>query len=472
MRIFTRSIRRLLPGLVLLAMSQAVWSQDAGQPARDGDFQSGGPGSPPIVGGQPTPKPSPGPGGPTAGGGGPKGPSTSTGGQTGPVTPPTTAGGTGTVTGGPGGPGSGGTGPVARGGDGTRIPPPTVSTGGPAGLPGAAASQAPPPQLTVGKNTKILRWTTFRKITAFPRGEGAQMISNVKMAADGSRIAFISRKGTFVINPDGKDQRQLSDKPASLVDISSDGRTVAWFQPDDEKIFVSGTGGGEKTEMPPGLKRILSLRLTADGSRLFALSPEKGGIFMMPTDASDVRKVVTTADVCKLFALDENGNFWRTFDISDDGSHLVGHLLANAFAANGDGSGLRALTKYKSEGMLWSVRISGDGGTIVHFRQNPDNIAYVFSNWDGGNVRELRRPAEETPASMHVSRDGRSAAVTRGTRFVHADGRTYFDASEIGTSFWANPYNLTMTGRHAAGVPANRRAGIHRPGPAQPTCNR
>ena len=273
----------------------------------------------------PNTKPGEGRGGSLAGGNPPGGGTGSPGGIPG-------TGGTGTP--GSGTDGTGGTG-TAVGGTGTAGG--TGSAGGTNGAQPAAgggAGSVAEGGITVGRNLGISRWYTIRRITKFPRGEEVKFIRSTKISSDGSRIAFAASQGLFTIRPDGTGLVRVSDKPCAMMDISANGNKVAWFEGGPDGLFVANADGSGREKMPGGLN-VVSLRMTADGSRLFVLVPEKGGIFMLPADGSDVKKIVTTAAVCKLLEIEENGNHWRSLDISDDGSRIAFNLLWDLFTANG-----------------------------------------------------------------------------------------------------------------------------------------
>ena len=80
------------------------------------------------------------------------------------------------------------------------------------------------------------------------------------------------------------------------------------FGPDKAAIFTANGDGSERVKMPAnGIYHLNALRLTADGSRLFVTSFEKGGIFVMPSDGSDLRRIIDTKAVCDLLKIEENG---------------------------------------------------------------------------------------------------------------------------------------------------------------------
>ncbi|MBC8106140.1 MAG: hypothetical protein H7Z14_06085 [Anaerolineae bacterium] len=324
----------------------------------------------------------------------------------------------------------------------TRELTPTAGTGGTTTSGGDAASGGIAGQVSAGKNLQLARWTTFRRITDFPRGEGAQIVTVAKMSADGSRIVFGTGKGLFVMNTDGSDVRAIAQgTPISHVDISADGRKVAWFQRGEKStLFTANSDGSDITPMPMnGASMLNAMRLTADGSRLFVISFEKAGIYMMPSDGSDLKRIVDTASVCKLLKTDENSNHWRnSMEISDDGSRIVFHLLWTVFGINSDGSDLHIIANRKTYGIN-GFALSGDGQTVaVHESSDAEKSGTYFHGFDGREVSRFKTNAEDV-WSMHLASDGGRVFTSPGVRVFSADGKTFHDPCDTGPNLWANP---------------------------------
>ena len=261
--------------------------------------------------------------------------------------------------------------------------------GGGTETPGTTSALTLPAPLTAGKGLSIVRWTTFRRITRFTQTD-LKYFSQVRLSGDGSKIACACAQGTFVLNADGSGLVALSTKPNNnpgVVDITPDGKKVVWTDINERELYVANSDGTERVKLPVTTP-VSSARITADGKRVFVLSPEAGGILSLPTDGSDLRRVMTTATVCKLNGVGENGNHWRSWpsglDISADGSRVVFHLLWDAFAMNGDGSGLRQLTSYLNpeDRNLNLVRLSGDGKRVATYHQTK---GLEIQDWEGGN---------------------------------------------------------------------------------------
>ncbi len=307
---------------------------------------------------------------------------------------------------------------------------------------GGGGGLNPPPGLTVGAGFRIARWMTFRRITNW-QGPEAKNITNCRLSKDGSKIAFSTYAGSFVINSDGTNLVRLSDKynaNPGLIDISADGRQVVWYDVNERGLYVGNSDGSDKAKMPVS-GFVSSLRLTAKGDRLFVLVPEAGGIFSMPSDGSDLKRIMTTSTVCKLLGIEENGNHWRGWpsgiDISDDGSRVVFHLLWDAFAMNGDGSGLRRLTQYltpEDRGMDY-IKISGDGKRFaMHHQADTDEKRTVtISDWDGANTTVHAGNFTMDGAWMQLNTDGSKVALSWGLRVFDGMGKGRLEASEWGS---------------------------------------
>ncbi len=310
------------------------------------------------------------------------------------------------------------------------------------------AATGPPPGLGAAAPLKITRWTTFRRITNFPRGEGAKFINAAKISADGSKIAFSAYNGTYVINPDGTGLTRLSDKRnEGRVDISADGRRVVWYEEHNRAGYVGDSGALGKTRLSGGFY-VQAVRITAKGDRVFVVSGEGGGIFAVPVDGSEGKKIVTTANVCKLNGVDENGNHWRDIlDISDNGSNIVFHLLMDAFAAHGDGSGLRQLTQNRpsQDFSLKSVRVSGNGGKIAILHERGEKTAAALMDWGGGNRVEYLGWDYGYGDWMQLSRDGKQAALSWGLRLLDSRGNSSWNALDFGRDLIYRPAMASLT---------------------------
>jgi hypothetical protein len=150
---------------------------------------------------------------------------------------------------------------------------------------------------------------------------------------------------------------------------------------------------------------------------VFLLSPEAGGILSIAADGTDRRMLATTAAVCRLNGVGENGNHWRGWpsglDIAADGSRVVFHLLWDAFAMNGDGSGVRQLTQYlkPEDRNLNFVRISGDGKRVATYHQVN---GVTVTDWDGTNTVSTPRDNVVDGRWMELSADGGRIAASWG----------------------------------------------------------
>lgn len=312
-----------------------------------------------------------------------------------------------------------------------------------------AAAAGPPHGVSALAPLKITRWTAFRRITNFQRGEDAKFINAARISADGSKIAFSAYNGTYVINSDGAGLTRLSDKRnEGRVDISSDGRKVVWYEGDNREGYVGNSDGSGKTRLS-GSFHVQSVRITANGDRVFAVSREMG-VLLLPIDGSQERKLITTASVSKLNGVEENGNFWgweNVLDISDNGSKLVFQFLSDAFAAQGDGSGLRQLTRNRpsEETALTSVRISGNGGKILTYNTYGSKPGMAIMDWDGGNRVDYAGANYFHGNWMQLSHDGKRAALSWGLRILESDGNSSWNALDFGRELLYRPAMASLT---------------------------
>ena len=298
-----------------------------------------------------------------------------------------------------------------------------------------------PPGVSAAAPLKITRCVTFHRITNFKPEEMAG-INNAKISANGANIIFSTYAGTYVIKSDGTSLVKLSEKRNdALIDISADGKKVAWYEGPNEG-YVANSDGTGRVKMPGGFN-VTAIRLAARGEQLFVLTPERGGIFRISSDGSDMRKIVTAADVARLGAADENGNHWRgrpsEIDVSDDGSKIVFHYLWDAYSVTAKGTGLKRLTKDRrnDDVTLSRVRISGDGRRVAWHNENSGQSAVVIEDWGGGNRVTHTGNAPQGwkcayGSTLQLTRDGSWAAMAWGFRLYSGNGETSWDVADFG----------------------------------------
>lgn len=324
----------------------------------------------------------------------------------------------------------------------------------------APAPGGPPPGVSADEPLKIVRWTTFRRITHFQTNEIAP-INNCKLSADGSKVIFSTYGATFVVNADGSGLTKLSDKRnEGLIDISADAKKVVWYDGTWEG-FVANSDGSGRVKLPGGFQ-IQSLRMTARGDRVIALSADQGRILALAADGSDVRRITGTAEVAKAAGVDENNNHWRGIpsglDISDDGSRIVFHFLWDAFAVGGDGTGLRRLTQFQSpeDRSLYRVRISGNGRKVAWHNEKGAESTVTIEDWSGGGRVAHTGMRAASGNSLFVSQDAAKVAMSWGARLYETGGDASWDAGDFGLAgdepkplHRANVMSLSADGRRA-----------------------
>jgi hypothetical protein len=263
----------------------------------------------------------------------------------------------------------------------------------------------------------------YHQITAFTDKEQFAGVGYPVLTADGTRAVFADAPGTqdpavpnrvFVINPDGSgltevDAYQTHCYCGSEVDISADGSVVA--STESMQLRLVAVGGEARTLVDLNSNEASSIRLTADGDRLFfILGRDTGfmetsttlerGIYVVEADGSDLRQVAgpdgiaqllgTTADQVGMLRLQT-----QALDVSDDGSRLIfGASISGqmaVFAVNDDGSGLHQLTNLGQ--YVPHVAISGDGATVAYDVVPPethgDNNEISVDAFEGGAPRLL-----------------------------------------------------------------------------------
>lgn len=198
---------------------------------------------------------------------------------------------------------------------------------------------------------------------------------------------------------------------------------------------------------------------------MFILSPGRG-IYALNTVGSDIQRLLSYEDLAKF-----NGQTVATFDgyqlhdglsIASDGSRIVFTTRDNAFTLNGDGSGLRKVSKYDfgSGSLGWpstqpQAVISGDGSTIAWFASygKPEHQHRLhFATWDGQPLGSYHHVL----ALQTLSLTHNGAHAVRGDQLVRyaRDGSDCYDPLDLGGALlpiWSY-HGLSADGRRAVGI--------------------
>lgn len=299
---------------------------------------------------------------------------------------------------------------------------------------GQQAAGGLPAGISVGPGLSVARWITFHRITRFGANNDVRQITNCKLSANGRQVAFSSIQGTYTLDADGGNLVRLDERRNDgMVDISADGRKIAWCN-DQGAIYVASRDGSSRVQMPGGFQ-INSLRMTADGNQLYVLCPQQG-ILQLPADGGGIRKVVTTEQVARVGGVDANGNHWRGnpsgLDVSDDGSRIVCHFLWNAFGVQSDGSGLRQLSRLERDANLSFVRISGNGQKVAWLGPRGNDSLLTITDWGGGNPAEYRGTRVQWGSWMQLSPDASQVGLSWGWQLLATSGRESLDVLDMG----------------------------------------
>jgi hypothetical protein len=281
-----------------------------------------------------------------------------------------------------------------------------------------------------------VRRTSYRRITNFQRGPEAKFITGARISADGTRIVFGAASGTFTIASDGSNMVQLSDKKNNgHLDISADGKKVAWYD-DSVEGWAAGSDGTGKIKLA-GTHSLRGMRMTAAGDQIFEIAPDAGGLIKVPADGSALTVIMPTADVAKLNGVDANGNHWRgVLDVSDDGGKVVFTFLWDAFRMMGDGTGLQQLTQFlmPENRTLSLVRVSGNGAKVAWNVVDNERSTVTIADWAGGAQVIYAGNDYKNATSIHLPGTGAKAALSTGLLILDTAKVSPFDAIDSGSA--------------------------------------
>ena len=331
------------------------------------------------------------------------------------------------------------------------------------------AAPGQPPGITLGEGWRAKRWVTFNKITAFAEEAPQRKDVNVmSLSGDGSRIGLLTQQGAFTLDAQGGSLVQLSTRDThGHLDFSADGKVVAWAG--REGLWLANSDGSGKRKLPGGFAEgemgVMGLRITARGDRLIVLVAARG-VYALNSDGSDIKRLLSYEDLAKF-----NGQTLAAFtyhqlhdgiSINSDGSRIVFTTRDNAFALNGDGSGLRKVSDYGlgSESLGWPIAqpqavVSGDGSTIAWFASygKPEHQHRLnFATWDGKPLGAYHHVL--ALQTLSLTHDGLHAV--RGEQLVRyaRDGSDYYDPVDLGghlLPIWSY-HGLSGNGRRAVGI--------------------
>jgi photosystem II stability/assembly factor-like uncharacterized protein len=316
--------------------------------------------------------------------------------------------------------------------------------------------------VSAGPGLEIVRAMTFHRLTTF-KDKDRKAIVAAKISADGKKIAFASNKGAFVLDVhSGKEPTLLSDKACvggASIDISADGKRVAWFETWDVLNVADSDGGNRKKKT---LDRGTALRLTADGEHVIVMT-WYGSLwnYQVKADGLDRQEITTAEKVQKAVGAKKNiGGYGirPSMDISDDGKRIVFLARYHVLKMQGDGTGLQVLREYpEKDGSPHRVAISGDGDKVACYLQRGGDrklSLLTFLTWNGGLL-----PVEYADVIqgnlmdwLQLTRDGTKALLGGDGRLLRfaTDHKEALSAAEGGVPLpWLGNTSITADARLA-----------------------
>ena len=307
----------------------------------------------------------------------------------------------------------------------------------------ADRAAAAPPGLTMGEGLRPVRWMTTRHLPFFKEGEVGR-IRMVKMSGDGSKIVMVSDKGILAVNADGTGTpTTVSEMCPDTLDVSADGRKVAWYVRGQGVFVADLVAGDRKRILPPDYGVIGGVRLSGSG-KYVVTTCEHGENFLyrLATDAVEEKPapLVTSEQAAGGLGRKPSGapkELWlngtnENVDVSEDGGRIVfgydGDVLAlDAGAAPGNAP--RNLTLDRPN--VARVAVSGDGKKVAYQVGYPlagKQATVTFVDWDGGRAVSVPSGAYVSKAPDQVSglrllKDGSRVLVAGyGLHLYGADG--------------------------------------------------
>ena len=312
---------------------------------------------------------------------------------------------------------------------------------------------------------RVIRTFTHHQVTALPRGVSA---FRPVVSASGNRILFGlgagdgHPPGLAVEDFDGANFVFLDEaNPVGPGTLSADGTRIVYVVNYNEIRIISGDARDRRTLVTSTNGGITTVRITADGKRVFFLAARGfelhdavntrsfiRGIYRINADGQDLRRVAGPEEVGRVQGAraDDVGypNFCTGYDagsmdVSFDGRSIafgcydkVGGFLAGC---DGDGGKLHVISERrnppdgKTTQAFLSIAVSGDGTTVACQMIYPNEI--IVSGFDGkGEKSLLKENHEDQPIGwgssepIYITADG--SRVTYAGRHIYSDGSGWF----------------------------------------------
>lgn len=292
---------------------------------------------------------------------------------------------------------------------------------------GEAVKTELPEGISVTAPLEVRDWYTFQRITTWKdrKDELAHNIHGLQLSQNGKKIIYGAREGTFTLNIDGSELKQLSAAYNNgKVCISADGSRVAWT--DREGVFAANSDGSNIHKMPKSDPQIHNLAISLDGEMVYAMSHPSKAIYAMPFDGSDLKKLCSTADIAKVGDVKDSANLFGAFpagfSLTADGSTLCFLYNYDVYLINTDGSNLRRVTHYGEKDRYYTSRawISPDGQQLAVYNRFRD-LMFVPVAGDKDNALTYSKVViDQNPPCWKAD----------GTKFACARGLRIFDTRE------------------------------------------